>query len=159
MTLKTRRCCKLKEEALERILWTNRFGIGYGPVVIQTMWLDDYDDTYFQPRIVKNALSEGYFVWRTHSRHLNFLYLTTLSACLLEAFKNIIHFVSCRRLSLLHFIRPTPRRRILLEKLTAAQLSNKFLKFFEIQNFITFITRPRHRSLSWARSIQYTPSQ
>jgi hypothetical protein len=31
-----RRYWKLKEEALDRTLWRNRFGRGYGPVVRQT---------------------------------------------------------------------------------------------------------------------------
>jgi hypothetical protein len=31
-----RRYCKLKEEALDRILWQTHFGRGYGPVVRQT---------------------------------------------------------------------------------------------------------------------------
>jgi hypothetical protein len=31
-----RRCCKLKEEALDRTLWRIRFGRGYGPVLRQT---------------------------------------------------------------------------------------------------------------------------
>jgi hypothetical protein len=30
------RCCKLKEEAIDRTLSRTRFGIGYGPVVKQT---------------------------------------------------------------------------------------------------------------------------
>jgi hypothetical protein len=93
MTLKSRRYCKLKEEAPARILLRTRFGRGYGPVARQCdmmMMMMMMTTTvmmvcdYFQPRIVKNALGEGYFVWRTHSRHFNFLYLTTLSACLLE---------------------------------------------------------------------------
>jgi hypothetical protein len=28
-----RRCCQLKEEALDRTTWRNRFGRGFGPVV------------------------------------------------------------------------------------------------------------------------------
>jgi hypothetical protein len=32
-----RRYWELKEEALDRILWRNRFGRGYGPVVRQTV--------------------------------------------------------------------------------------------------------------------------
>jgi len=32
--LKERRgCCELKEEALDRTVWRNRFGRGFGPVV------------------------------------------------------------------------------------------------------------------------------
>ena len=33
----TRGCWNLKEEALDRTLWRNRFGSGYGPIVRQTM--------------------------------------------------------------------------------------------------------------------------
>ena len=28
-----RGCCQLKEEALDRTMWRNRFGRGFGPVV------------------------------------------------------------------------------------------------------------------------------
>jgi hypothetical protein len=36
-----RRYCELKEEALDRTVWRNRFGRGYGPVVRKNefMWL------------------------------------------------------------------------------------------------------------------------
>ena len=41
--LKDRRgYCQLKEEALDRTMWRNRFGRGFGPVVWQNT--DDYDD-------------------------------------------------------------------------------------------------------------------
>ena len=52
---------------------------------------------------------------------------------------------------------PTPRSRILTEKLTCPQLLKKFLAFYGIRRFITAFTRARHLSLSWARSIQSTP--
>ena len=40
--LKDRRgYCRLKEEALDRAMWRNRFGRGFGPVVWQ---ITDYDD-------------------------------------------------------------------------------------------------------------------
>ena len=43
--LKDRRgCCQLKEEALDRTLWRNRFGRGFGPVVLQITDDDDDDD-------------------------------------------------------------------------------------------------------------------
>ena len=36
--LKERRgCSHLKEEALDRTMWRNRFGVGFGPVVRQTI--------------------------------------------------------------------------------------------------------------------------
>ena len=41
--LKDRRgYCQLKEEALDRTMWRNRFGRGFGPVVLQ---ITDDDDT------------------------------------------------------------------------------------------------------------------
>ena len=42
--LKDRRgYCHLKEEALDRTVWRNRFGGGFGPVVKQnTEWMDEY---------------------------------------------------------------------------------------------------------------------
>jgi hypothetical protein len=36
MIRETRRCRKLKEEALDRTLWRTRFGRGYEPVVRQS---------------------------------------------------------------------------------------------------------------------------
>ena len=43
--LKDRRgYCKLKEEALDRTIWRNRFGRGFGPVVWQITDDDDDDD-------------------------------------------------------------------------------------------------------------------
>jgi hypothetical protein len=38
--------CKLKEEALDRTLWRTRFGRGYGPVVGQTTWMNEYLISY-----------------------------------------------------------------------------------------------------------------
>ena len=35
----------LKEEALDRTMWRNRFGGGFGPVVRQiTEWMNDYNE-------------------------------------------------------------------------------------------------------------------
>ena len=48
----------------------------------------------------------------------------------------------------------TPWSRVLLEKQTGSQLVKKFPAFYGTQKFITAFTRPRHLSLSWARSIQ-----
>ena len=43
--LKDRRgYCQLKEEALDRTMWRNRFGRGFGPVVWQITDDDDDDD-------------------------------------------------------------------------------------------------------------------
>ena len=43
--LKDRRgYCQLKEEALDRTVWRNRFGRGFGPVVCQITDDDDDDD-------------------------------------------------------------------------------------------------------------------
>ena len=36
--------CQLKEEALDRTMWRNRFGRGFGPVIQQTAAADDDDD-------------------------------------------------------------------------------------------------------------------
>jgi len=36
--------CQLKEEALDRNMWRNRFGRGFGPVVLQ---ITDDDDEIF----------------------------------------------------------------------------------------------------------------
>ena len=36
--------CQLKEEALDRTVWRNRFGRGFGPVVCQITDDDDDDD-------------------------------------------------------------------------------------------------------------------
>ena len=54
-------------------------------------------------------------------------------------------------------IRLTPWSRILLEKLTGFQLVNKFPTFYGTQRFITALTSVRHLSLSWSRSIHFTP--
>lgn len=52
----TRRYCKVKEDALDRIMWRNHFGYGFGPVVRQTtfLWLwwrwicnSDYTTKYY----------------------------------------------------------------------------------------------------------------
>ena len=51
----------------------------------------------------------------------------------------------------------TPWSRVLLEKLTGSQLVNKFLPLYGTWRFITKVTRARHLSLSWARSIQSMP--
>ena len=48
----------------------------------------------------------------------------------------------------------TPRRRVLLVKLTGLQLVKKFPAFHGIQRFITALTSVRHLSLSWASPIQ-----
>ena len=46
--LKDRRgCCQLKEEALDRTMWRNRFGRGFGPVVWQITDDDDDGHQYF----------------------------------------------------------------------------------------------------------------
>ena len=50
--LKDRRgCCQLKEEALDRTMWRNRFGRGFGPVVdrllmMMMMMMICFDLTY-----------------------------------------------------------------------------------------------------------------
>jgi hypothetical protein len=51
-----------------------------------------------------------------------------------------------------------PQSRVILEKLTVAQLIKKFPTFYGIQRFITVFTRARHWSLSWARRIHSASS-
>jgi hypothetical protein len=48
--------------------------------------------------------------------------------------------------------------KVLLEKLTVAQLVKKFSTLYAIRRFITVFTRVRRWSLSWATCIQSTPS-
>ena len=48
----------------------------------------------------------------------------------------------------------TPRRRVILEKLTGLQLVKKFPAFHGTRRFITALTSVRHQSLSWASPIQ-----
>ena len=56
--LKDRRgCCELKEEALDRTVWRNRFARGFGLVVWQ---ITDDDDTSLNMRLYKNAKNCGY---------------------------------------------------------------------------------------------------
>ena len=42
-----RRYCELKEEAVDRCMWRNRFGRGFGPVVCQITDDDDDDNVQF----------------------------------------------------------------------------------------------------------------
>jgi hypothetical protein len=54
----------------------------------------------------------------------------------------------------------TTLSRILLEKLTVAQLVKRFPVFYGTQRFITVFTKVRHRSLSsasWIQSTNYFP--
>jgi hypothetical protein len=51
----------------------------------------------------------------------------------------------------------TSWRWTLLEKPPIAQLLKNFPTFYGTRRFITVFTRALHRSLSWARSIQYIP--
>ena len=48
----------------------------------------------------------------------------------------------------------TPRRRVLLDKLTGLQLVKKFPTFHGTRRFITALTSLRQPSLSWASQIQ-----
>ena len=48
----------------------------------------------------------------------------------------------------------TPWSRVLHEKLTGPQLVKKFSSFYGTRRLITAFTTARHKSLSWARSIQ-----
>jgi hypothetical protein len=51
----------------------------------------------------------------------------------------------------------TPWSRVLPEKLTGPQLVKYFPAFYGTRRYITAFTRPRHLSISWARSIQSVP--
>ena len=48
----------------------------------------------------------------------------------------------------------TPWSRVLLEKLASLQLVKKFPAFYGTRRFLTALTNPRHRSLSWASPVQ-----
>jgi len=50
-----------------------------------------------------------------------------------------------------------PWNRGLLDKITDSELVKKFPTFYGTQRFITAFTTARNLSISWARSIQYTP--
>ena len=69
--------CQLKEEALDRTMWRNRFGRGFGPVVWQITDDDDdycrqqpyskHCDTYLQYICITAYSSENMPVQRTHA--------------------------------------------------------------------------------------------
>jgi hypothetical protein len=52
----------------------------------------------------------------------------------------------------------TAWRKTVLQTLTVPQLVNKFPAFYRTQRFTTVLTTANHLSLSWGRSIEYTPS-
>jgi len=58
--LKDRRgYCHLKEEALDRTMWRNRFGGGFGPVVRQnTEWMNDGRDGQDPSLIIRVVRAE-----------------------------------------------------------------------------------------------------
>ena len=63
--LKDRRgYCQLKEEALDRAMWRNRFGRGFGPVVCQITSDDDDDD---DDGVKRGLLREG---WKVNYKNL-----------------------------------------------------------------------------------------
>jgi hypothetical protein len=47
-------CCQLKEEALVRTMWRNRFGRDFGPVIWQIT--DDDDDHHHHDIVLKSIL-------------------------------------------------------------------------------------------------------
>ena len=57
-------------------------------------------------------------------------------------------------MSVRHACLLTPSNRVLLEKLITSQVAKKFTAFYGTRRFITSLTRARHLSLSWTRSIQ-----
>ena len=52
----------------------------------------------------------------------------------------------------------TPCSRVLLEKLTGSQLAKKFPAFYGNRRLTAALKSTRHLSLSWARSVQSTPT-
>jgi hypothetical protein len=52
----------------------------------------------------------------------------------------------------------TPRSRVPLDNLTIPQLVTKLRTFYTIRGSITALTKARYPSLSWAKSIDTTPS-
>jgi hypothetical protein len=54
--------------------------------------------------------------------------------------------------------RRTARSRILFQKLISLKLMKKFLAFCGTRKFINALTKARHLSLSWAKSIQSVPT-
>jgi len=51
----------------------------------------------------------------------------------------------------------TPWNKVLLEKIIDSEFVNRFLAFYETQNFIIAVTSTRHLSLTYSRSIQPMP--
>ena len=58
--------CQLKEEALDRTVWRNRFGRGFGPVVWQITddddyyyYLQDFDAVWFTLKLEEDDSSEA----------------------------------------------------------------------------------------------------
>ena len=64
----------------------------------------------------------------------------------------------CARLITCYIYLFTTWSRVFLETLIGSQLAKKFPAFYGTWRYITAITRTRHLSLSWARSIQSVPS-
>ena len=67
--LKERRgYCQLKEEALDRTMWRNRFGRGFGPVVSQITDDDDDDDCLIFLGAPSTGLASRGAFWRLDLR-------------------------------------------------------------------------------------------
>ena len=161
MTLKTRRYCKLKEEALDCILWRIRFGRGYGPVVRQTMWYDDYDDddddlfstANSQNRAGRRLFCMAYAFEAFQFPLLNYSFRMLIRSLHAHNSFCILPFV---------FLSYTLSHQLHEEEscFRSPQLLNYSINShnFFIENFIRFITRARQQPTSWTRSIQSTPN-
>ena len=69
-----------------------------------------------------------------------------------------VYCIACTKLLYCFVHLRTPCSRVLLEKLTGSQLVKKSPTFYGTRRFITAFTSARHLSLSWASSMQSTPS-
>jgi hypothetical protein len=99
--LKERRgYCHLKEEPLDRTMWRDRFGRGFGPVVRQTAeWINEFGYTLFLKKvlqfiytlpnqsdcflIISNNLSSKSFSWSS-AVHVSASLLAHLEGCLFQ---------------------------------------------------------------------------
>jgi hypothetical protein len=103
-------------------------------------------NNYWSKHVARNSFSE-----HLHScglqRFLNFIVVVWL--VMLDILK-LTCLLGCYSLAYLL----APCSTLLLEKLDASHLVNKFLAFDRTRRFITALTSARHLSLSWASSIQ-----
>jgi hypothetical protein len=71
--------CQLKEEALDRTMWRNRFGRGFGPVVWQITDDNDDDDVFtLPPPATQRLLLSTYLCFTQHYKDLNTFHAPTV---------------------------------------------------------------------------------